>query len=317
MKKLILLILLLPLLQTKAQTNIYHPFPDSNAVWNVNTWFCCYGGCPPPPLPNPLITNSYFTYFLNGDTLINNINYNKVYKNGYSHEHCVTGGNVNNWTFYDSIYQGGLREDINSKKIYYLQPSGVNECLLYDFNLNVGDTLKDDCQLQIYGIVISIDSIMIGSAYRKKLNLSVGTPPFGLIEGIGTTGGLLEKLYDFEAGSILLCFKQNNQTLYPDTTTLCDLITSAPYVENEVQDVKIFPNPVSEEINISFNLQKPTDVKLQIYDSLGQKIKEFLEEKQTKGLNKIDFSVEDIPKGIYFLRIKIGENEITRKIVKF
>lgn len=314
MKKLIPLIIFLPFLQAKAQTSVYHPFPDSNAVWNVYAYSCCWAAnCPPPPTPNPVLMDSYYTYFIKGDTLVNGTLYHKIYKNGYSHEHCNFGNTVNNWFYYDSVYTGAYREDTLTKTVYFLFANNSSECLLYDFDLNVGDTIKDACQISLWGTVSSIDSILIDSNYRKRINFSSFQ---SLIEGIGTTSGLIEPFFSLEIGATLLCFKQNNQILYPDTATTCDLITASGEIENPVKDLKIFPNPASAELNINFIIDKQSFVELHLFNSLGEKIKVFTEGNIKQGENRINFSAEDIPKGIYFLRIKIDENEITKKIVK-
>lgn len=310
MSKLILtLFLALYFLQTPGQTSVYHPFPDSNAVWNFSASNVCMS-----PIGS---YGAAFSITITGDTIINNNTYHKLYTPTIF---AVIFGNC--FPNFPVYYIGCIRENVTQKMVYIIPPNDSVEQLLYDFNLQVGDTVKGYLETFTFfpDVVQFIDSVLVGNSYRKRWLLNPYYYIY-IIEGIGSTYGLI----NFSPGSIteadiidLTCFKQYNQTLYPDTTTVCDLITvSVPGIENEVQEFKIFPNPASEEINISLKLEKPTDVEMQLYNSLGQKIKEVLEEKLTAGQNKIDFSVEDIPEGVYYLKIYTNENEFTRKIIKY
>ena len=56
---------------------------------------------------------------LNGDTVINSLNYKKIFEN--------------------SLYAGALRED--NKIIYFIPGNSLTEYLLYNFNLTVGDSI--------------------------------------------------------------------------------------------------------------------------------------------------------------------------------
>src|SRR5688572_764341 len=103
MKKLyFLLILFLICFSAFSQTSIYHPFPDSNAVWNMHTGGCCYATCSGPPPGDPYIIEHNFSRFLSGDTIVNGFTYAKMYESGSSHEHCAIGTSVNNWWFFNN-----------------------------------------------------------------------------------------------------------------------------------------------------------------------------------------------------------------------
>src|SRR5688572_13337561 len=171
MKNIITSILLLVVCGSQAQTNIYHPFPDSNAVWNVFASGCCTASCP-GPINDPVIDDFTFSYFISGDTLVNGLTYHKLYKSGSHHQHCVLGTSVDNWNFYNNVPAGVFRQDTAAKQVYKLA-SFNQECLLYDFNLNIGDTLKGDCMnWGSCAIVTSIDSVLVGGNYRTRYNFT-------------------------------------------------------------------------------------------------------------------------------------------------
>lgn len=133
MKRLILFsIFTLELLKTYSQTNVYFPFPDSNAVWCDSAGF------------NQQVTIScgISSYAFNGDTVVNAKTYHKLHIIGMSYyvsiSHC-SGGNP--YPPY-SAYAGAIRQDIVEKKVYFLPPSATRDSLLYNFSLGVGDTLR-------------------------------------------------------------------------------------------------------------------------------------------------------------------------------
>lgn len=89
----------------------YKPLLDDYNEWQVTH---CYYGC---------LTDAYYT---DGDTIVDGMNYKIL--DGY---HFISR------TFL-------LREELVAKTVYlkFLQASGNEEYLLYDFSLNVGDSIE-------------------------------------------------------------------------------------------------------------------------------------------------------------------------------
>ncbi len=307
-------------IQLQAQAT-YFSFPDSNAVWTEQAQGCCYNYCPPPPNPNPVLLDLSFSYYIQGDTIINGAACHKIYQSGITHEHCNFGNYINNWGVINNIYTGAYRQDITLKKVLFIYPGDTTQCLLYDFNLNVGDTINYGCNNWGGCFIItvtSIDSILIGNTYRKRFNLS-NFPSYSLIEGIGSTSGLLEPICPFEYFGTLICFSQNGQSIYPDTTTICQIITETNEGHHKPGMV-ISPNPASDKINISFPATASENVTIKIYSITGEIV---LEEENIYpdliGKSKAPFSNFQLPisnfqNGIYFLSVQTEKEKITRKI---
>ncbi|MEN9699608.1 MAG: hypothetical protein RLZZ301_806 [Bacteroidota bacterium] len=260
---LLLLISILALNVGYSQTSSYHPFPDSNAIWNV-TYYGYQADC------------AKYSYTLSTDTIVNATTYTKIYqqKSHYPNDPWTSGCD---WCCPSPAvvyYAGALREDELAHKVFFLPPGAGSDTLLYDFNLAVGDTIplsfNNWCP---YLHVGSIDSVLIGTSYRKRWNMECIDLSASVIEGIGNTFGLLERLDFFEQGGQLDCFSQNNQSLYPSYSpnSACELVTGL----EEVPQVafRVSPNPLSQEASIQFErtLQNAT---LSLYNCYGQKVKE-------------------------------------------
>lgn len=79
--------------------------------------------------------------------------------------------------------------------------------------------------------------------------------------------------------------------------------------------VTIYPNPFSTFTNIGFSLYQPEDIKIEIYNFTGQKIRTLINEKMVPGYHEVKFHAESLQVGIYFLRIQAGLFNDTKKMI--
>ena len=77
-KILLMAMVVMSTVRLMGQASVYHPFPDSGAVWRMQFGELCV--VPPPPL---VICYSDYQFIEKGDTLINGFTYAKVYREGY------------------------------------------------------------------------------------------------------------------------------------------------------------------------------------------------------------------------------------------
>lgn len=277
------------------QTNVYHPFPDSNAVWLQSSWYIDGYGC--------LISDDH-NLFISGDTVIGSHTYHKLYKNGYKSGFCPPVGIPFPPFYYFGEYWTAFRQDIFNKKVYLFDAG--QDTLAYDFNLDVGDTLLS--AISGFNIVNSIDSVLVGNHYNKRFWLTDGwhNNYVALIEGLGSTYGAFAPLaIQFEFGGNLMCVKINNQTVWNyDSTSSCNLITRIDDLDEPIRAF-IYPNPFSESsrIKLNKNLEEAT---LVIYNILGQEIKRI---KHIFG-REVKLDRDNLPLGVYFLRLTEGNRII-------
>jgi len=265
MRKLLILFCFLAV-DVQAQTSVYHPFPDSGAVWHQER--------------SVLIGQADYYNFveefsLSDDTIIGSFTYKKlniVLLHELSVSYICFPSRPAIPVAY-SGYAGGIRQDILSKRIYYLDgPSNV-EYLLYDFNLSVNDTLPITYTNADTLIVQSIDSIFDGSNWRKRYKLLNGnwSSSNSLIEGIGSSRGLLSDLDPWnQTRAELHCFQENGTTLYQDSCpTGCDFIITNNQIVDRLTSFQVYPNPFSIYTTIKLN-SSFTGAELRVYNSLGQ-----------------------------------------------
>ena len=75
-----------------------------------------------------------------------------------------------------------------------------------------------------------------------------------------------------------------------------------------------YPNPVSKLTIIQYALPEDSHVKLEIYNTAGQKVMTVVDEDQEAGYRSTDLTTERLSAGIYFYRLKAGDHQSTRKM---
>jgi len=299
----------------KGQTNVYHTFPAHDAVWGEDYYDFV-------PLTSYEHCGCYQT-FITGDTIVGTKTYHKLWVSGTSYyPYCNISypycDGSNPYTF--NNYDGAYREDSLNKKIYYLPPDSTSDTLLYNFNLNLGDTLPPTyCNASYpYNYISKVDSILIGTKFHKCFGVTdrffkTDSIYAYLIEGIGSTWGLISYLHgqgEYPSGSHLNCFSLNGITLYPDTNTVCQLsgINKNEYFENTV---KISPNPFSQSARIALS-QSYNDISIEVFNLQGQLVAQNL----YKNSSGIVFERNGLSEGMYFIKLTLdGKKVETRKVV--
>lgn len=79
--------------------------------------------------------------------------------------------------------------------------------------------------------------------------------------------------------------------------------------------LKIYPNPVIEQLNINLRLEKETNLSIKITDLLGNEVVTLANEKTSPGEHTKTFNIPaKLNSGIYFLRILAGGEPIIKRI---
>ncbi|MDI6839504.1 MAG: T9SS type A sorting domain-containing protein [bacterium] len=79
--------------------------------------------------------------------------------------------------------------------------------------------------------------------------------------------------------------------------------------------VEIYPNPFTRSTVISYELHAVGEVLLQVYDISGRLLKTLIHGTKGNGIHSINWTVNGIPDGIYFLRLESQGEGITKKVV--
>ncbi|MEL6970712.1 MAG: T9SS type A sorting domain-containing protein [Bacteroidota bacterium] len=319
----------------------YVPFTLEDGV----TWQdFSFQGAGDPPGSEGGETTAY-SYRLDGDTLVNGIQYKKVYSREdwyYSRRTYYIGNDMFETSIteenYDNPYilYGGLRQDTAARTVYYINfrpeefevlerclltmPEVGEEELLYEFPVSVGDVVQTG-EGPIELIEIRTTTLEDGTE-RRTYYFNNQTE---WVEGIGSADlGLLGAWLDapFESGCGFLCYSEAEETLLQGEWSL-----GAPYMLNatcnalilsadeplEMGNVRVIPNPVRDQFRLSLpdEVQR-LPIELDVFNSVGQLV---LQELDYNSNSFID--TKTWARGIYFLMLKEEEQEVLRiKVMK-
>ena len=185
--------------------------------------------------------NGIYFYYLKGDTVLNGKHYLQLNSSSSQSIFAMPFDSLPESTGFMQRY---YRED--SSRVYRITDSSTNECVLYDFNLAVGDTFTQACFGNHQVTVTSVDSVMLlDNTYKKRINFDNGN---FWIDKIGARDGILMDDVIFNAVdmySTLSCVFDSAVEVYHNSFfNDCFFITSIAE-QKEISQVLITPNPNS------------------------------------------------------------------------
>lgn len=267
----------------------YIPFPVDNAKWGTE-WRCQDSN-----------VEEMYSYTSFGDTIINNSSYCRL-KVKFGEFYL---GQSSEWTISTSS-PAFYREE--NKKIYLYDEYYQEEILGYDFNLNVNDTFV----FRLHDSLLVVEEVEYFG--RKGLRLqTINNLYLGAywsvvwIQGIGSLSGIMHPIGDYSCSRDLICFYHDD--FYPID---CDRFYEVMNVKESVfNNLKIFPNPVTTELNIISSNEYISSIK--VYSVVNGLV---LSEIFPINYNKIKLDISHIEKGMYILTIQSNKGIITKKFVK-
>ncbi len=247
MKHLFTTIVLVLLAYTGFSQKIY--FSDTSNRWRVFVSTC---GLVP-------YSEAFVNYRYEGDTVLAGVTYRKLFPGGPKYF---------------------IREDTVQKKVfikaYGLQYVDTNEMVLYDYNLNLGDTMRVNWyNLHATYRVQSLDSTLIGNHYYKVWTMkndsfgpvsnpyNYATYEYKVIEGIGCLADPRYPIYPyfFEGCEWLTCFH-----MFDNTTSCAFTKVEETALHNTAT---IYPNPANSTSVVQLK-QPLASGQLSIYNILGR-----------------------------------------------
>ena len=271
-------------------------FPLSNSIWSEKFQPPYYISATPVPIIHALF---------NEDTLIAD----KVFSKLYTLSDTVEV--INN-----REYIGGIRCD-SASRVFYFPSWGDQEYLIYNFEVEVGDTIFSNQWFNPEGylVVSVIDSILVADQYRRMIHFEPYPEfPYSLtpwIEGIGSMRGLLFQSGDIPTNGIwgeLVCFIQNKEVVFHNQEFDNCYPLPLSFDDNNLSyenQIRIFPNPSDNKVNFEFLQPDYLHSTIKIYGSDGGLIMETIVAESV-----VSIDVNGLARGIYFFICLNSEYEI-------
>jgi hypothetical protein len=223
----------------------------------------------------------------------------------------------------DTSWAGGVAISPNSR---YLYVSSYN--YIYQYDLEADDVLSTKDTVAIYdGYEIILDTILnialrtrffitqLGPDGKIYINCPGGPNVLHVINHPDSAGLACEVLQHH-----IQLPTYNNSSLpnFPNYRlgalegSACDSITSIKSPPSKEAHISLFPNPASDQINLTFEDILHMDMDFIIYAVTGQEVAKY---KMPEGLREYTFDISLLNSGIYFYEIRLqGEASISGKI---
>ena len=266
---------------------------DNQKLWSILTGHC---------LPDyTTYTTSFFKF--DEDTIIDGKLYQKVFisEDEFQEE----------WFFFGSF----IREENN--KVYLREYFG-EEGLIYDFNLQLGDTVvvnNPRAVSEVALVLTEIDSVETTDGYRDRWKLTNDEfmIPEYWIEGIGSMGGVLNSSTEVFGGLcgtyILLCQEESGSTIYLNPEyEYCYylLLDDDTDIESRENSFNVNYNPLSQAIELTFFDRG--DRSIHLTDINGRMIN-----RVQSAENNVHLSLRRSNKGLYIISVVQNDGRVISK----
>ena len=293
-------------------------------------------------------------YMTAGDTVLDGKTYLKLYRQ--------VGVQPFEFDLEDAEYFAAIRNDSVGKKVYAYLPAGTlirdlidysviqtdtaMDVLIYDFSLNIGDTIIYYAlgDIVVKTVVVRTEAVNIpvgwsgyssvshqynesdtivtlsDNSYRKQMflhGLTYNAKEYVWIEGVGSIRGFDEgtqiSLSDYGYG-ILLCFADSSGAAYQSGFDFDDEPDDCfnngfggDVQEREMLDIRIYPNPTSGTVTIE-TLEAGT---LRVLDLYGREVYSLTALHSPLSTLYLGF----LPDGIYLLQVTDSHGTFNRKLI--
>ncbi len=122
-----------------------------------------------------------------------------------------------------------------------------------------------------------------------------------------------------EEGQIRVVQDNSTGTDYSDVSGnfIISTTTGIQNEKNQPDNFKLnaaYPNPFNSSTVISFQLQRSTKVKVEIFNIVGQKIETLLNRELQAGTHQIKWDAANLPSGLYFYTVTTNFYSETRRL---
>lgn len=124
--------------------------------------------------------------------------------------------------------------------------------------------------------------------------------------------------------NVNLSDKFGGQVLNSTLTSGQEIIVSSPLEVLQISGEMIplsyelkqnYPNPFNPTTHIAFSLPKPGNVKITVYNTLGEQVTELLNEQLEAGSHNIEFNAHGMASGVYFYRLETSSFTNVKKMM--
>jgi len=218
-----------------------------------------------------------------------------------------------NWSHYNSAYLQ-LRQFDEDPQI----PQNLSVAW-YSDHPKLTWTTNEDTDMKEYKIWKYVNgSAMVVATVTHSASSSTHT----WTDNSVTPAGKLDPIYTYYY-KVKAVDNANNESLYSNQVSISG--TGVIWKINGEEDSKAditsyaldsnYPNPFNPTTQISYQLPENSFVNLVVYNTIGQKVAELVNQEQTSGKYTVKFDASNLPSGVYIYKLQAGEFSDVKKML--
>jgi fimbrial isopeptide formation D2 family protein len=111
-----------------------------------------------------------------------------------------------------------------------------------------------------------------------------------------------------------ITFDFNLPVFTNQTHNMIDDALGIKEIASNYTSISVYPNPVSNNLTINYNLSASSNVSINVFDMLGSRIAEIANDRESSGQHSIPWNASTVPQGIYLLQFMVDNKIINQKI---
>lgn len=210
-----------------------------------------------------------------------------------------TGNNIHLKYFPDSVGLGQIQGHLNLDN--GMRDSNPIPGVDVIVRKNPGGIAMHEVKTGFYG-EFSVSALSDGN-YDLFVDIP-GLPMAGTYE-FTIAGGTLVTCLDFTSGT---------DSIHP----ICQATVSVNTTHRSADVLDVYPNPYSSSTTIKMNITEKSDVSLEVYNILGEKIQTLEKGQKQPGIYSYNFNAKSLnySSGIYFVKLTVGDKLNVLKIIE-
>lgn len=104
-------------------------------------------------------------------------------------------------------------------------------------------------------------------------------------------------------------------TIYGNNSTVTRNSLNKFDQDKLLSNVQVFPNPITDQINMRYYVSKSSNVSIKIIDLLGNEVITLFSQKVDPGEQKFTFNLNNkLSSGFYFIKMMVGNEAVMKRI---
>ena len=249
----------------------------------------------------------------NNDWYINNpdngVGWNVTTATAFDGTHCLRLSNVSN--------AAGNLDGFESTSYDLTSLSNVYLSFQYAY---VEKTAQDNEALKIYaskdcGATWTIRKQVVGSAFATDNPQSSSWVPSSQDDWKEVIVTNLDASYLVESFRFKFEFESDGgNNIYIDNINL-GVGANITDEESQIGIFEVFPNPLENGSVVNFDLVRESDVTVEVYNAVGQKVADVKQGRLSAGEHRYELPTSQLGAGFYFVKLTVGNRAYSKKVI--